>query len=57
MEFTHLLETINDMLDGEFMTAEQIIETLVLRMDSQQLQSANAELVAISYNNLFQPVD
>lgn len=57
MEYVQLLETINDMLDSEFMTAEQIIETLVVRMNPNQLDSANAELVAISYNNLFQPVD
>lgn len=57
MEFTQLLETINDALDQEFMTAEQVIETLVVRLDQQQLQSANAEIVAIQYNNLFQPVD
>lgn len=57
MEFTQLLEAINDALDQQFMTAEQVIETLVVRLDQQQLQSVNAEIVAIQYNNLFQPVD
>jgi len=57
MECVQLLETINDMLDSEMMTAEQIIETLVFRMYPNQLDSANAELVAISYNNRYQPVD
>jgi len=53
MKFTRLLETINDILDLEIMTPEQIIETLVVRMNSLQLDSANRELVAI-YDDSYQ---